>query len=113
MATRERHHRSLAGFIAVNGGVPAAPANTVAPAITGTATVGQVLTGSTGTWTGRETPVLTRQWKRAGVAISGATAGTYTLVVADQGNVITVTVTGTNWAGAASVTSAGTAAVAA
>jgi len=112
MATRERHHRSLAGFIGAKGGVPSVPANTVVPVITGVKTVGQVLTGSTGTWTGIEAPVLTRQWKRTGIVIPGATAGTYTLVTADQGKVMTVTVTGKNWAGTVSVTSAGTAPIA-
>lgn len=87
------------------------PANTVLPTITGTAQVGQILTSTNGTWTGNPTPTYTRQWKADGVNISGATATTYTPVVGDVGKVITVTVTGTNSAGNASATSAGTAAV--
>ncbi|MBO0983341.1 hypothetical protein [Rathayibacter sp. SD072] len=64
------------------------------PTITGTATVGQKLTAVPGTWA--PAPVtLAYQWKRAGVAISGATASTYTLVAADAGAAITVSVTGT------------------
>jgi hypothetical protein len=110
--TKRQAQRSLAGFIGANSGnLPAAPANTVLPAITGTAQVGQTLTSTTGTWTGRATPQLYRQWKAAGVAIPGATAATYVPVVGDVGKAITVTVTGINITGKASATSAATAAV--
>lgn len=88
-----------------------APANTAPPAITGTAQVGQVLTVSNGTWTGTPAPTFTRQWKKGGVNIAGATAATYTPVVGDVGATITCTVTGTNSVGNASATSAATAAV--
>ena len=37
---------------------------------------------------------MTYQWKRNGVAITGATAATYKLVAADAGKRITVTVIG-------------------
>ena len=74
---------------------PNAPAveNTVAPSITGTAAVGQVLTAHDGTWTPADA-TLTRQWKRNGAAIAGATGATYTLTVDDLGKAITLTVTG-------------------
>lgn len=111
MARTQKQRRSLAGFIGANSGLPAAPANTVAPAITGTAQVGQTLTSTTGTWTGKETPVLKRQWRAAGVAIPGATGATYVPVVGDVGKAITVAVTGENWAGKVSAVSAATAAV--
>lgn len=88
------------------------PVNTVLPGITGTATQGQTLTSSTGTWTGDALITFTRQWKRDGVAISGATGTTYLLVLADVGAIITVTVTASNAAGSAPATSAGTSAVA-
>jgi beta-glucanase (GH16 family) len=65
-----------------------------------------------GTWTNNPTS-YSYQWKRGGVAISGATASSYTLQSPDVGAVITVTVTATNGAGSASATSAGTSAVAA
>jgi hypothetical protein len=70
--------------------------NTVAPAITGTPTVGQTLTVTNGTWVGTPTITFTRQWRRDGVAIAGATNTTYVLQAADQGKVITVEVTATN-----------------
>lgn len=113
MGTKQQNQRSYAGFIGANGGAPAAPANTVLPTISGTPKVGVTLTSTNGTWTGKETPTFTRQWKKGGVAIPGATATTYIPVVGDIGATITVTVTATNWKGAASATSAATAAVAA
>lgn len=110
--TKRAQKQSLAGFIGANSGnLPAAPANTVAPSITGTAQVGQTLTAANGTWTGRETPQLKRQWSANGVPIDGATGATYVPVVADIGKTITVTVTGVNIIGKASATSAATAAV--
>lgn len=87
----------------------AAPANTVLPAITGTAQVGQTLTAAPGTWTGNPTPTYTYQWKRAGANISGATSSTYLIVSGDVMQVISVEVTGTNSVGNAKATSAGTA----
>jgi hypothetical protein len=90
---------------------PTGPANTVLPAITGTARVGQTLTVSNGTWTGSPAPTFTRQWKRGGTNIAGATGATYVLVTADAGAVITCAVTATNTGGSATATSAGTAAV--
>jgi len=75
----------------VAGGTPTLT-NTILPTISGTATTGQSLTASNGTWSA--TPdSFTYQWKRAGSNISGATASTYVLQVADEGQSITVTVT--------------------
>lgn len=96
--------------VALEGGQ--LPVNTVLPAITGTATVGQTLTASTGTWTGDPTITYTRQWLRDGSPIAGATASTYVLVSADQTRKVSVTVTATNSLGSASATSAQTATVA-
>jgi hypothetical protein len=63
------------------------------PTITGTLTVGSTLTADSSTWTSGT--ALTYQWYRSGMAISGATAKTYTLVSADQSNTMSVGVTGT------------------
>lgn len=80
------------------------------PTITGTAKVGSRLAATSGTWT--PSPTFSYQWKRAGVAIPGATATAYSLVSADAGKAITVTVTGTKSGySTASKTSAPTAAV--
>lgn len=114
MRSKASHKRSYAGFLGAQGGAPAAPVNTVAPAITGTPTVGETLTASNGTWTGKEPPVtFAYQWEAGGVDIAGATAKTYTLTEAEVGKAVTVTVTAKNWKGSASATSAATAAVAA
>lgn len=71
------------------------PELTVAPAISGTATVGHVLTVSNGTWTGSPTS-FAYQWFRDGVAIVGATASTYALVSGDSGHLISASVIATD-----------------
>lgn len=93
------------------------PSNDSPPTITGTAAVGQVLTGSDGTWSGSPTPTLTRKWRRCDtsgancVDIAGATAGTYTLVQADAGSTIRLRVTGTSTSGTTTADSSATAIV--
>ena len=72
------------------------PVNTVAPVVSGTATVGQTLSTTNGTWTGTAPITFTYQWQRAGANISLATSSTYTLVAADAGYTIRCVVTGTN-----------------
>jgi hypothetical protein len=85
-----------------------APLNTAIPSISGTTGVGNVLTSSTGTWSGTPPITFAYQWKRAGSNISGATSSTYTLIAADAGNAITVTVTATNPISAVAATSSAT-----
>jgi hypothetical protein len=86
------------------------PRNTVAPAITGTAQVGQTLTVTNGTWAGNSA-TYAHQWRAAGVNISGATGTTYVPVIGDIGKIITCVVTATNGTGSVSATSNATAAV--
>lgn len=62
------------------------------PKISGIVKTGRTLTATAGTWS--PTPVLGYQWKKAGVAIVGATARTYVVRATDVGRVITVAVTG-------------------
>lgn len=83
------------------------PANTIPPQILGTAKVGDPLTIWDGIWTGNG--AFTYQWLAAASPISGATGSTYTPVTGDIGDPITCTVTCTNAAGSASVTTAATA----
>ena len=82
-----------------------APYNTVAPAITGTLTVGQTLTTTNGTWAGDATITYARQWQRGNSAdvndpswvnIASATNLTYVLQSADSGKRIRCIVTATN-----------------
>lgn len=88
------------------------PANSVAPAITGVATVGETLSLSNGTWS--NTPdAYAYIWKRDGVVISGAAAATYVLVEADEGAVVSASVKATNVGVSAVANSNATAAIAA
>jgi hypothetical protein len=77
------------------------PACTVAPAVTGTTSVGATLSCSTGTWTNTPTGYA-YQWKRDGSPISVATSSTYVLVGADNGTMISCAVTATNANGSGS-----------
>lgn len=82
-----------------------APSNSVAPVVSGTAAVGQLLTCANGTWTGAETPSYAYRWLRDGVPIASATAATYAVVAADQGNDLVCEVTATSKLGSASALS--------
>ena len=64
------------------------------PTLNGSAQVGQTLTVEPGAWE-PEPDRLEFQWLRAGEPIEGATAPSYTVTVADLGQSIAVTVTGT------------------
>lgn len=102
LATGGPASRVLAGpaipVVVVSGSLSSGtpPANTVLPVITGVMNIGQNLSTTDGTWTGTPAPTFTYQWKRGGVAIGGATANTYTVVAADLGTTITITVTAAN-----------------
>lgn len=88
----------------------AAPTNTVLPAVSGIAQVGETLTALTGVWTGA--PTFTFQWQEDDSGwgnIVGATGKTYDPVGGNVGNPLRVIVTGTNAAGNASATSQPTA----
>ena len=93
---------------------PLSPA-TGAPTIGGTARVGESLTASTSDIAdadGLANASFTYQWLAADLDISGATGSSYTVVTADAGKVIKVTVSFTDDAGnEESVTSAATAVV--
>lgn len=91
--------------------VVAVPGNTALPVISGTATVGYTLSATNGMWTGSPSG-FGYQWKRAGVAITGATAATYLLVSADVGATLTCSVTATNAGGSTAATSVATATIA-
>ncbi|MFN6994416.1 MAG: hypothetical protein ACK4PH_09440, partial [Aquincola tertiaricarbonis] len=96
--------------IVVSAAQVVAPVNTAVPVINDTTpTVGDVLSTTNGTWSNSPTG-YTYQWKRAGANIAGATSSTYTVVTADIGNALSVTVTATNSGGSASATSANTSA---
>lgn len=88
------------------------PVNTVAPVVSGTATFGQTLTTTNGTWTAA--PAITGytyQWQRNTSNIGGATSSTYVLQSADIGNTVRCVVTATNAVGSTSANSNSTATV--
>ncbi len=85
---------------------PVAPSNTNAPVVSGTLTVGEVLTTTDGTWDGDPTITYEYQWIRSGVNIDGEIGSTYTLVEDDVGERIKCAVTATNGAGSATANSA-------
>lgn len=86
------------------GGSVAAPVNTVAPVISGTAASGNTLSCTTGTWDNSPTS-YTYQWQRDGDDIDGETANTYDLVDDDAETAITCDVTATNVGGSNTATS--------
>jgi hypothetical protein len=94
----------------------AGPPSTAPPTIVGSAVVGQTLTANPGTWTGTGI-TFAYAWSRcdatgaACAPIPLATQSTYTIVTADSGRTIRVTVTATNTTGSNSEQSSPTAVV--
>jgi Papain family cysteine protease len=87
-----------------------APANTALPRISGTASLGQTLSATSGTWSPAAT-AYTYQWQRStdGVtwnSIPGATATTYVVAAGDLGARLRVSITALNSAGSGTASSA-------
>lgn len=76
--------------------VLAAPVNIAVPVISGTPTVGQTLTTSTGVFSANPSPTYAIQWRKDGADIVGATNSTYLLDELDEGYEITSYVVATN-----------------
>lgn len=76
------------------GAIPSAPTpvNTSAPTLTGTPSLGQKLSCSTGTWSNNPTG-YSYAWLRDGSPISGQSGSTYVVQNADQGHSISCQVT--------------------
>jgi hypothetical protein len=94
----------------------AAPVNTVAPTTSGSATAGQTLTASEGSW--NNVPIIySYQWQDCDSSgsgctdISGATTSTYTPTASDAGHTLRVLVTAANGAGSTTADSPVTALV--
>ncbi len=95
-----KHHLDSYALLEVRD---VSPEPTVAPAISGTPSIGQVLTCSDGTWSGSPTTIA-KQWLRDGAEISGETGNSYTLVAGDAGKLIGCSVTATDAYGGATIT---------
>ena len=88
---------------AQTSGTSTTPVNTSLPVISGTTTLGSVLTSTTGTWTNSRSS-FPYQWI-SGVLHVGTNDNTYTLVQADSAAAITCVVTATNASGSTLATS--------
>jgi hypothetical protein len=75
-----------------------APVNQVAPTVSpsGTQSTGTLITADVESWDGVAPITFEYKWTRDGIAISGQTASTYTIQLADDGTTIRVEVKGTN-----------------
>jgi hypothetical protein len=89
----------------------AAPENTAAPIVSGTAEVGLTLTCSQGTWTTPAPTSYTYRWLRDGAAIGGAESSVYTVTAADEGHSISCEVTASDAVGSKSAVSANAVAI--
>src|SRR6516162_587628 len=85
------------------GRAQTAPSNSKEPSITpAIASVGTMLTGSNGSWTGTQPIVFAQQWLRCNDTgescqkIAGETSSSYTVVDADVGGVVRFQVTASN-----------------
>ncbi len=78
------------------------PGNSVLPIVSGTAQVGQTLSGDPGSWTNAPS-AYAFQWLRCGLAacvpIDGAVSASYLLTAADAGSALELSVVATNAAG--------------
>lgn len=113
----------IGGGIFIGGGIGfdtgastvSAPANTVAPAVSGTAQVGQTLTVTTGTWTGTAPITYTYQWQYNGNNIpsyvTGYNSSSFTIGADWYGTQMRCRVTATNSVGSTSANSNTTSAV--
>lgn len=87
---------------------PPGPALSAAPVVSGTVQQGRKLSAAAGTWTGSGPIAYSYQWYRCDAAgshcssVHGATLATYTLVAADAGRTIGLTVRATDKTGTAS-----------
>jgi hypothetical protein len=104
-----------AGMVLASIASAAAPVNSTAPAVTGTAKVGSTLTVSNGTWSNSPSS-YTYQWQRCSSAtactdISNAVGQTYVVRNADGGNRLRADVTASNADGQSTVHSNMTSAV--
>ena len=93
-ATRSGYADGTSESIPITAVVGSAPGITLAPTITGTPKVGELLTATAPMWT-REGVSTTFQWLRNGEQIVGATGSTYTLATADAAQLISVQTSGT------------------
>jgi hypothetical protein len=97
----------------VVGSTTAAPVNTALELVSGTATQGQHLTTTNGTWSGNPT-AYAYQWRDCDTAgnnctsVTGANSSSYLLAASDVGHMMRIVLTATNSTGSASAISLAT-----
>ena len=91
--------------VTITSSTDTAPVNTVAPLLSGSNIVGNIITSSTGTFTSTTPITYSYQWYKNNVAIGGATLGVYTTNSTDIGANIKCRVTATNAVGSTSADS--------
>jgi hypothetical protein len=94
------------GLVAANGNGP--PVNSIPPVASGSATKGETISSTTGTWSGAPPLTYSYQWQRCAPKcsnIAGATASTFKLTNADIGASIRAVVAAANSGGTASADS--------
>ena len=101
---------ALLGSTLLAAPAQAAPANVVAPSVSGTPEYAATLTADPGQWTPAAT-TYAYQWLREGQPIPAATAQTYEAGLDDLGHALSVTVTASDGASTGTATSAPTAPV--
>jgi prepilin-type N-terminal cleavage/methylation domain-containing protein len=104
-----------ASSAATSAVLPAAPANTTPPSVSGTTQEGQTLTGARGNWSGAGNS-YGYKWQSSPngstwTDISGATTTTYTLTASDVGKSLRFFVTATNDGGTQTASSSATAVI--
>lgn len=87
--------------------LPAPPANSTPPAVSGVPTAGATLSCANGLWSGTPAPTFTYKWLRDGAPIAGATESSYKIQGADEGHTLSCEVTAKNSKGEKSALSSG------
>jgi hypothetical protein len=99
VTAEDQAHKTRAATSNPTGAIGSGPVNTSLPTITGTASVGQLLTAAVGSWENQTTLTFTYRWRRCNAQgqacqdIPGATQQTYQLTSSDIGSRIVVVVT--------------------
>jgi hypothetical protein len=106
-ATNGGGHANETSALTANVALAAPVATATLPQVGGSATVGDTLSATTGTFTGAEL-IYSYQWLREGTPIAGATSASYLLTDVDAAHKLSVVVTATNGGGHANETSAPT-----
>jgi hypothetical protein len=94
---------SVAQLVALRP-APDPPSSTSPPVVSGVAQEGNVLTATTGSWTGSQA-TYAYQWQRSGTDVPGANSADYALTSGDVGHAISVVVIASNSGGEASAAS--------